>query len=301
MFVIPNSKSLETIVKEASNGELTLKKLIITHLQLVATADVYYQNSRMLRGIDVMDPTKCTTMKIMTHDDFKEYLEQDLDDIELETACIDAFGPPLMDEEGLNVPECDNRGLISITEAGTEYQEIKKRLTIEYLKEKFPPTHAVNVKLLEDPSLLHVIVDDAYVSWCMHRYIRVLDTIRIQILDNMTPVIEYVVNNMNYFMIKRHLHSNRINDDKFKKMLHEMFFFPDFKFTCEFYNQQEGDYNLHLEYLMKRLMSNIDVDQDRAIIVAIYLAASYAMADIRNKNYDAECVKYVKDVLAKIK
>ena len=303
MFIIPNAKSLENILREmcGSDEKDILKKRLITHLQLIATADVYYQNSRMLRGTDIMDPTKCSTMKIMTHDDFKEYLDEALDDIELVTQCIDAFGPPLGDEKDLNVPEDDQRGMISVTEVGPEYEEIKKRLTPEFLKETFPATHNVCVKLLEDPSKIRVIVDDAYVSWCMHRYIRVLDTIRIQILDNMTPAIEYVVNNINYFLIKRHLHSNRINESKARNMIHEMFFYPDFKYTCDFYNQQEGDYNLHLEYLMKRLITNIDADQDRVIVIAIYLAASYAMADIRNKNFDAECAKYVKDVLAKIK
>jgi len=291
MFIIPSTKSLD------------FKKRIKTHLLLISTADVYYQNSRMLRGpVDNNNNVLGLkeTMKILTHDDYKNYLDSILGDIELETECMDAFVPAFRDSD-IQIPEDEDRGMFTVNRVGPEYEEIKKRMTVDTLKEIFPATHPVCMTLIDNPAKYDIIIDDIYVSWCMHTYIRVLDTIRLQILDNMTPAIEYTVDNIDYFTIKRYLHTDKINDKKAYSVLKEMFFGPDYKFTCAFYDQQDGDYHFDLDKIMKKLMSNIDVEQDRAIVISIYLTCSFAMADIRSKNVEAPCVKYVKDVLAKIK
>lgn len=291
MFIIPNLKPLD------------FDKIVRIHLSLIATEDLYYQNSRMLRGpiegsgILNLPPT----MKILTHEDFRKYLDDSLDDIELVTECIEAFVPSFAEENDINIPEEENRGMFTVNRVGPEYEEIKKRMTQEKLKEIFPPTHNVSMTLLNNPEKYDIIIDDIYVSWSMHRYIRVLDTIRMQILDNMTPAIEFVVNTIDAPLLKRYIHTSKINDKKVADMKRDMFFIPDYKFTCEFYNQQEGEFKFDLDGIMKKLISNIDVVHDRVIVISLYLTASFAMADIRNKNYNAPCVEYVRDVLAKIK
>lgn len=271
-------------------GSLDLPKLLRNHMLLTATSDVYYQNARMLNGHH----------KIMSLEDYNTYWKNFLNDIELVTEPMDAFVPTFEDEEGVDVKE-EDRGLFMVNRVGPEYEKIKNRCTYDEIKKTFPPTHPVMEALMEDASKVTTVVDDIYIYWSLTKYLQNLDTLRLQILSNMTPAIEYVVMTIDEAAIKRHLHTSKINIDKYKRNVRDLFFIPEYQFTKSFYDTPpENCPHIDVELLMQKLMTNSDTKSDTAIIVALYLTLSFAMSDFRNNTVEnSECAKYVRDVLSK--
>lgn len=271
-------------------GDMNLPALLKKHILFVATSDVYYQNARMLNGHH----------KYLDLKTYNEYWKNFLNDIELVTEPIDAFVPTFQDEADVEVKE-EDRGLFMVNRVGPEYEKITNRCTYEEFEKTFPPTHEIMVALHEDPSRLKIMVDDIYIYWSITKYLQTLDRLRLEILSNMTPAIEYVVNNIDLDVLKRHVHTNKIRIDKFKRIVKELFFVPDYQFTKAFYDMEREDFpHFDVELLLQRLATSIDTKQDSAIIVAIYLTLSFAMTDIKNHNIEnSECATYVRDVLAK--
>ena len=269
------------------------ERLLTQHRLMNATSDVYYQNARMLNG----------SHKFLDLASFNEYYKPLVSDIELVTEPVDAFIPAVVDEEAgevLNDEEV-HAGVFIVNRVGPEYEKIDKRVTIDDLRNTLPATHPALVAVLENGNNLMHVKDDIYIYYSMMKYIQKLDEIRLMELSNMTPVIEYAVNNIDLKAIRQHLHSKKINIDKYKKFMSEYMFRPDYQFTVAFYDSEHEDIpTFDLELVMQRLITNIDVKADNTVCVAIYLATTYAISDIKAKNYDAECVKYIRDVLSKI-
>ena len=275
------------------NGNTATKfdTLLRHHMLLVATSDVYAQNAKLLNGHH----------KYLDFESYNKYYKNILNDIKLETEPIDAFLPALADEgEELKEDEVHD-GLFVVNRVGPEYEKIDKRVTWEDMQNTLPSTHPAVVAVMEDGSKLQTVKDDIYIYWSVTKYIRQLDDIRLAILSNMTPAIEYVVDNVDMKTIKRHLHSNKINVDKYKKTVKELLFKPDVDFTRAFYEVDHGDIKgFDVELMMQKLCSNIDCKVDSTIVVAIYLALTFAITDISNDRMNEKCVNYVRDVISKI-
>jgi hypothetical protein len=275
------------------NGNTASKfdTLLKHHMLLVATSDVYFQNARLLKGHH----------KFLDFDSYLKYYKNILHDIKLETEPIDAF-IPFIPDEGDVVDESEvYDDLFIVNRVGPEYEKIDKRVTWEDMKETLPPTHPAIVAITEDPNKMKNVKDDIYIAWSISKYLQQLDDIRMAILSNMTPAIEYVVDNVDEKTIKRHLHTNKINVEKYNKTLKDLFFKPDVDFTRAFYEiDHESVPGFDVELLMQKLCTNIDCKVDSTIVVAIYLSLTFAITDIKNNNTDAKCAQYVRDVLSKI-
>ena len=275
------------------NGSTASKfdSLLKHHMLLVATSDVFYQNARLLNGHH----------KFLDFDSYNKYYKNILNDIQLTTEPIDAFLPFMPDEgDAINEDEVHD-DLFIVNRVGPEYEKIDKRVTWEDMKETLPPTHPAVIAVTEDGSKLQIVKDDIYIYWSITKYLQKLDEIRLAILSNMTPAIEYVVENVDEKTIKRHLHSDKINETKYRKLIKELCFKPDVDFTRAFYEvDHESVPAFDMELLLQKLCSNIDCKVDSTIVVAIYLTMTFAISDIKNNNTNEKCVQYVRDVLSKI-
>ena len=275
------------------NGNTATKfdTLLKHHMLLISTSDIYLWNARLLKG----------HYKYLDFDSYRKYYKNILDDIKLETEPMDAF-LPFAPEEGDVVDTSDvYDDLFIVHRVGPEYEKIDKRVTWDDMRETLPATHPAVVAVIEDPNKLQNVKDDIYIAWSISKYLRQLDDIRLAILSNMTPAIEYVVENIDLKTIKRHLHSDKINVDKYNKTVKELLFKADVDYTRAFYEEPHGDIPaLDLEVIMQKLCSNIDCKVDSTIVVAIYLTFTYAITDIANNRMDEKCVQYVRDVLSKI-
>ena len=281
------------------NGNTATKfdSILKHHMLLVATSDVYHQNAILLNGHH----------KYLDLESYNKYYKNILDDIKLETEPIDAFLPFMPDEgDTINEDEVHDE-LFIVHRVGPEYEKIDKRVTWEDMRATLPPTHPAVIAVMEDKSKLQVIKDDIYIYWSIRKYLQQLDRIRLAILSNMTPVIEYVVEHVDLDTIKRHLHTNKINTDKYNKTLRELLFKPDVDYTRAFYEEDHGDIkSFDLNLVMQKLCTNIDCKVDSTIVVGIYLTTTFAITDIANmkENVSEEdypkCAKYVRDVISKI-
>lgn len=278
MFKVPQPKVAE------------FAKLFDIHRMQISACDVFYQNIRMLNGRHT----------ILDRDSFVEYYKTFTSDIELESSPIDAFVPcdqPSVDENGNEI----KHKLFVVNQTMPDYQRIQKRVTLEELKSTLPETHPAIMALAENKVTLGDIIDDIYIYFCLFKYIEQIERLRIQIFSNMTPVIEYLVTNINIYDVKRYLISSKINKEKIAKYDDLLFFTQDFQMICDFYKNETNPENdipyFDLENLIDRLMSNIVLKSDIYIILGMYLTASFAVADFKGHATDSPCVNYVRDVL----
>ena len=284
------------------NGNTASKfdELLKHHMLLVATSDVYHMNAKLLMGIK---PDGKGRFKFFNLDDYNKYYKNILADVELVSEPMDMFLPYMPEEQEAGQINMDNvyDDMFVVNRNVPEYEKIDKRVTWDDMRETLPATHPAVVAIIEDPNNMKIVKDDIYIAWAILKYLHQLDTIRMAILSNMTPAIEYVVENVDEKTIKRHIHTSKINEEKYKKTLKDLFFKPDIDFTRSFYdNDHDNLPSFDMELLMQKLCTNIDCKVDSTIVVAIYLAMTFAITDIKNGNMDAECAKYVRDVLSKI-
>lgn len=271
MFRIPDGKKNE------------FKPLFDTHRLQIAACNVFYQNIRMLNN----------RHKILDRNAYKEYYHNIMADIELETSPIDAF-VPCTDE---NSPD-----LFVVNQLVPEYERIKKRVTLDDIFETLPMTHEVHMKLKEDPTLLSTVVDDVFIYFCLFKYLSQIDMILLNIGSNITPIINYIVENISLRDVKDFICSRKINEEKYVKYCTDIFFNPDFSRVHKFYSDEHGDIPvIDVTQLMMKLATNIDLKSDIYIVLAMYMTLWFAISDIVNeKADDSPCVKYVRDVLSKI-
>lgn len=261
------------------------QKLYDNHRLMVSGCEVFFQNIRMLNGRHT----------IMDRNTFVENYKVFTSDIELQTSPIDAFIP--------NAEE-DNKKLFLVNRDVPEYERIKNRITMEELKKTFNETHPIIMGLADGSVSYDDVIDDIFIYWCVFKYIEQIEGIRIQMFSNFTPVIEYIVTNIDIHDLKRYLISNKIRPEKIEKHSDTIFFGPDYDMICKFYLNEENEKNnipvFDLDNLMQRLISNITLTSDIYIIIGMYLTASFAVADFKGTTSDSPCCEYIRNTLAVI-
>ena len=276
------------------------KKLFETHRVQISAMDVFYQNIRMLNNKG----------KLLDRDSYSEYVLGILNDIELVSSPIDAFIPDVSDETDAPVEndsteeEDEDDSIFKINRSVPEYVKIKNRMTLEFIYEILPMTHPVVMKLKENNMLLETVVDDMFIYYCLFKYLDQISKIRLMMYSNTTPIIEYVVCNIDEKAIKNHLVSKNINVDKCREKAEEIFFDPDLMIMHKFYvkgHEKDNIRSFDTSNLLLRLLNNITIKSDIYIILGIYTTLSFAMSDITNEKIsDSPCIAYVRDVLSKI-
>lgn len=260
------------------------KPVYENHRLQVSACNIFYQNIRLLNG----------RHKILDRNSYQEFYHGILNDIELETSPIDSFVPTDGTVEG--------GGLFMVNQLVPEYERIAKRVTLEDLYNTIPMTHEVHMKLKDNPNLLSTVVDDIYIYWCVFKYLDQIEKIRLNMFSNMTPIIEYVVNNISLKDLKEFKRSDKVNPDKYTKYCQDVIFNPEISMVHKFYLEPHGSIpSIDVVNLIMRLVTNIDLKSDIYIIIGLYMTMSFAMTDIANDKIDeSPCVVYVRDVLANL-
>ena len=282
MFNVPQTKLNEF-------GEL-----FKIHQMQVSGWDVYFQNIKMIIG----------RHRILDRDTYVKYYKNFTWDIPFESSPIDVFVPYDGEDETENedIPEERRRKksrLFTVNQMVPEYERLAKRITSEELHSTLPATHPVIMALDKNEVSLEDVIDDIFIYYSLYKYLEQMEQIRVKIFINYTPVIEWTVENIGEDVLRGFLSTNRINIDKVKKHSYLLFNRSDYDIVCTYYREiEDTNYQFDLGNFVEKLMSNIVLKTDIYIILAIYLTASFAIADIKDGN-ESPCTKYVKDVIVK--
>jgi len=255
----------------------------------VNTCNIYFRSIQMINKHH----------SYLNNEDFENYYLNITKDIELETPPIDSFIP---DAQKFAEPDAVVKRIFIVNRDTPEYIRIKKRVTLDDIFNTIPPTHDVHILLKENPGKLDDVVDDVYIYWCVHKYLLMINNIRLRAISTMTPVIEYVVENITREQWVDYLSSKRINEEKCDKYLTDNIFAPDFDYTIDYYKKQHDGFDaFEVDDLIYRLCTNIIAKTDIYMIIAVYLILTFSKVDIDNGNYDSSpCAAYVRDVLSKL-
>lgn len=254
----------------------------------VNSCNIYFQTIRLINKHH----------SFLTKDDFDAFYYNITRDIELVSNPYEAFIPDKAEMENPNV-----RRVFIVNRDVPEYVRIQKRVTLDDLFNTIPPEHEVHMLLKENSSKLVDVVDDVFIYWSVHKYLDAIDQLRLQSISCMTPIIEYVVNNITMNDWKDYLSSKRINEDKCEKYLTaDVIFQPDFDHTVEFYKEDHNDvFAFDVSNLIERMCTNIIVKTDIYMIIAVYLILTFSKVDIKNESYDiSPCAAYVRDILSRL-
>lgn len=257
--------------------------LFENHRVHIAACNIFFQNIRMLNG----------RHKLLDRETFVEYFKNIVNDIDLESSPIDSF-----------IPADDTvDDLFLVNQLVPEYKRISGRMTLSFICDILPPTNEISMKLKADPNLLETVVDDIFVYYSLFKYLDQIDMIRLKMLSNITPIIEYTVQNISERDIKDFIISRKINEEKYNEKCVDILFNPDVAVTQKFYaleHAEQGIPSINVINLMMRLVTNTVLKSDIYIILSMYTILSFAMSDIRTNNMESQCAKYVRDVLSKI-
>ena len=280
MFKLPQGMVNEIISKRSK-----------IHTYLVAQCQGYIEAAGLINGKHI----------ILSRDDYVQYYKNFTWDIELKSNPLDAF-IPVPERIPIRINETDKkrtREFIVNRDELPDYERIAKRITMDELRSTLNPTHPVIMALDQNKVTLEDVVDDIYIYFCLFKYIDEITTCRLQMFSNMTPAIEYVVNNITINDIRTFLTRNKIDPDKVEKYDAGMFFEQDYNGVCKFYMSDESPCNIDVDNLINRLITNIVLKTDIYIILAIYLVLSFAISDFK-RGIESECTKYVCEVLSVI-
>lgn len=266
----------------------------------VSATNVYFQNIRLLNTYKT---------EILTRDAFKEYYKTILDNIKNESSPIDCLIPneeKLINEDSddpdavVEMPE--GYKLFVINQEVPEYKAIDARIRSDNMDDVFPADHPVRMAVLENPSKLDQIIDEAFIHWLTFKYLETIETLHLQTFSNFTPVIEWTVNNITEKDLKNYLISKNVNMKKVRERTHQFIFKPDLSRMKKFYDEDHGDFKaFDVVDLITRLTSNIVAKSDIFVVTALYLTLSFAMTDIYNGTFEeSPCARYVRDILSKI-
>ena len=267
---------------------------IMNHKVNVSAMNVYFQNIRMLNG----------RHKYIDRDTYANIFKHALSDIELVSSPIDSFVPADSDDEE-HVDE-----LFYVNQLIPEYVEMSKRLTEDVLKTELGTTHPAIIALINNECTLDRLIDDIYIYYCLFKYLEMIDIIQVKSYSYLTPIIEWIVDNVTLKDIKGFIHSKNINPEKYTKNFEDLIFNPDFAITHKFYaeekekeeaeNKEDGLFCdcFDISKVMVTLASNIVLKSDVFWIIGIYMICSFAIVD--KSNPDSKITKYVSDVISKI-
>ena len=267
-----------------------LKETYEMHRLGVTSMNVYFHNIRAL---------KTRSLKYINQETYKSYYSTILGDINLESAPIDTIIPNETPEE-----QEEYQSMFSINIEIPEYKRVEKRITLEDLYNTLPITNETHVAMKEHPEKLPELIEEVFILFVIEKYLEFIDQIHLEMVSNMTPIIEYVVENVDEKKMKSFIHTKKINLDKFSEKLKEIAFLPDYKRTKLFYLDAHDDVPvIDVEKVLGMLITNTDTPQDLIIVASIYMILSFSMVDIvgdKLANDDIPHVKFIKDVLTKI-
>lgn len=288
------------------NGKITkdFSKIYEQTKLLRSTTDIFYNNIRLLHYMK---------SKYVTQEIYDDLYDGILADIELVSSPIDTVIPNNADfpevDGVMQIPE--DYQVCTLNDVVPEYERIAKRVTIDDIKNNTELTHPLNVAVTENPAVLSTILDEVFKFWLIRRYFVQIELLHMQQLSTMTPLIEYVVENITLKDIKNHISTKKINMEKVVPKIKETIFLPDLGRVKVFYNEgHELVPAFDAEKLIQLLMTNLTLNSDIYIISAIYHTLSFAMNDFAKHEEElqngadnvelSECEKYVVEVLSKI-
>lgn len=256
--------------------------------------------------------------KLISRDDFFEYFNM-FSDIELKTAPMDTFVEVPYDEnkemsEEEAQKELDdmmngNMHIVEINRVCPEFVKIQGRITEDEIRKNFPEDHRIIGLLNNEANDKEQVIDqftvDCFIHWSIEEYLKNISKIRVAMISNATPLIEYMVDNITLKDLKDYLSTTkRINEEKYADKKEDLFFEPDLNYCDKFYKEHNAESIKHFDVinLMKRLVSNEVLKTDIYIIIAIYMILTYCKVPISdtNKGMDEKCVNYVRDVISQL-
>ena len=289
MFNIPMSK-----VKE-------FKKMFENHLLATSNCNIFYYHIKLI----------AKKAKLISREDYLEHFNL-FSDIELLTAPMDTFSEverPQQEEseneeEDVELTE-DDFELLEINRICPEFVRIQNRITEEQIRLNLPPDHSV-IKKLDDPDInneavIDVFTCDCFYHYCVQQYLIKIDKLRIALISNITPLIEWTVENIDLKAMNNYLSTSKnINKEKVAEYSDDIFFKPDYDYLQKFYMIPHKDVlQFDVKDLFDRLISNIVVKSDIYIIIAVYMLLSYCKVPLEADDMtDEKCVSYVRDVIS---
>lgn len=269
-----------------------MKEVWNMHRLGITGMNIYFQNIRAL---------KTMKHKYITEADYEEHFRVMLSDIDLESDPIETIIPNDSEEQK------EYESMFSINTEIPEYTRISKRFPLNEILKVLPVGHATHQKLVEHPEVLPDVIDEMIRCFIINRYMLAIDQGHLEIVSNMSEVIETVVEKVDRKKFASFCHTSKINFDKYEAKLKECVFRPEYRRTVRFYTDEHGDIPvIDVEKIMGILLTNVDTETDLVITTAIYMILSYAIADISVQDkspeelYAMPHVKYVKDVLANL-
>ena len=141
------------------------------------------------------------------------------------------------------------------------------------------------------------VLDDVFIYYSIYKYLERIGEFRIKEFANFSDAIEYVVENIRLDELKDFIkRGEKVDDKKVDKLADYVFFETDYNSICDFY-EKEYEPSFRLDLLLDKLITNIVLKSDIYIILAIYLAASFAVSDFK-RGIESPCVNYVREVLS---
>lgn len=276
-----------------------------------STTDIFYNNIKMLH---------CMKTFYVTQEIYDDLYDGLLADIELVSSPIDAIIPNMteypLDENGNQIIPEDYQVCV-LNDVVPEYERIQKRVTVDDIKNNTEPSHPLHMAVVENPDNILKILNDVYRFWLIRRYFVQIEMLHMNQISLMTPIIEYIVENITIDDLKANLTSKRINMEKVVPRIKETIFLPDLGRIKSFYHTENPLFDIFdAENLIQRLMSNITLTSDMYIISGIYHLLTFALNDFA-KNIDSieeqkkdgvecpdvslsKCEEYVINVLSKL-
>lgn len=276
-----------------------------------STTDIFYNNIKMLH---------CMKTFYVTQEIYDDLYDGLLADIELVSSPIDAIIPNTteypLDENGNQIIPEDYQVCV-LNDVVPEYERIQKRVTVDDIKNNTEPSHPLHMAVVENPDNILKILNDVYRFWLIRRYFVQIEMLHMNQISLMTPIIEYIVENITIDDLKANLTSKRINMEKVVPRIKETIFLPDLGRIKSFYHTENPLFDIFdAENLIQRLMSNITLTSDMYIISGIYHLLTFALNDFA-KNIDSieeqkkagaecpdvslsKCEEYVINVLSKL-
>lgn len=285
MFNIPMSRMKE------------FKSIYEKHILNTSACNIFYYHIKLI----------AKRPALISRDDYNEHFNL-FSDIELVTAPMDTF-VEIPDEENEeetedeSIEDIENTHVLEINRLCPEFVKIQNRISEEQIRLNFPPDHNI-IKYLDDPTadkdtIIDVFTCDCFYHWCVQQYLADIGKLRLSILSNITPLIEYTVENIDLKTLTDFMSvSKNINQDKIREYSDDVFFKPDYEYIQKYYMIPHGDIEqFDVKSIMDQLITNIVVKSDIYIIIAIYMILSYCKIAEEDKQ---ECSDYVRDVLSKL-
>lgn len=267
-----------------------LKDIYKRHRMCITTENVYYQNTRAL---------KTRNFEMISNDTYTKHIRFLLQDIKVESEPIETVIPN--DQEDIDE---GRNSIFSINTEIDEFKRVQRRLTYEEVIKLLPETNNTYIKITEHPEKIDLLVEEIFIHFLIEKYYETIDQLHLAAVSNMTPLIEYVVKNIDEKTLKSFIHTKRINFDKVAKVEHDIVFQGEFRRTVSFYTETHGAMPvIDVEKILGLLITNADTEDDITFVTALYYILSFAIVDIVNENNnpdDFPCVVYIRDVLSRL-